>query len=74
MGCRNLILEPNQFDPNDAWIVFRLNDSPISTIEDGDFNVLCLMDAASCYILGNDFVPIEGTIVLKDATERLIET
>jgi len=32
------------------------------------------MDAASCYILGNDFVPIEVTIVLKDATERLIET
>jgi hypothetical protein len=35
-----------------------LNDAPIITEEDGDFNVLCLMDAGSCYILGNDFVPI----------------
>ncbi|MDZ7643399.1 MAG: hypothetical protein U5K76_03695 [Woeseiaceae bacterium] len=28
------------------------------TEQDGDFDVLCLMDAASCYILGNDFLPI----------------
>lgn len=52
------LLDPSQFFPNDAWIFFRLNDAPIVTAEDGDFDVLCLMDAASCYILGNDFVPI----------------
>jgi len=50
--------DPSQFSPNDAWILFRLNDAPIVTEQDGDFDVLCLMDAASCYILGNDFVPI----------------
>lgn len=68
------MLEPNQFHPNDAWIVFRLNDAPISTTDDGDFNVLCLMDAASCYILGNEFVPVQGSVAPEDTAKRLIQT
>jgi hypothetical protein len=68
------MLEPNQFKPNDAWIVFRLNDAPISTQEDGDFNVLCLMDAASCYILGNEFIPIQASVAPAEAVERLVAT
>ncbi|MEB2318254.1 MAG: hypothetical protein OZ935_06230 [Pseudomonadota bacterium] len=45
------MLHPNQFDVNEAWIVFQLNDAPIRTEQDGDFNFLALMDAASCFIL-----------------------
>ena len=55
------MIAPNQFQVNEAWIVFKLNDAPVSTEEDGDFNVLALMDAASCYILGTEFVPAEST-------------
>jgi len=50
------VIEPSQFQVNEAWIAFKLYDAPISTEEDGDFNVLALMDVASCYILGTEFV------------------
>ena len=51
------MLRPNQFQVNEAWIAFQLNDEPIRTEQDGSFDVVCLMDAASCFILGNAFVP-----------------
>ncbi|MGF1645284.1 MAG: hypothetical protein ACFCUJ_16720 [Thiotrichales bacterium] len=66
------MLKPSQFRPNDAWIAFRLNDAPIATERDGDFNVLCLMDAATCCIIGNEFVPVQGSVAPVDASERLI--
>ena len=50
-------LHPNQFQVNEAWIAFQLNDEPIQTEQDGLFDVICLMDAASCFIFGNAFVP-----------------
>ena len=66
------MLHPNQFSPNDAWILFRLNDAPVVTEQDGDFDVLCLMDAASCYILGNDFVPILDIVDPVPIAARLL--
>lgn len=51
------MLHPSQFQVNEAWIAFQLNDQPIQTEQDGSFDVVCLMDAASCFILGNTFVP-----------------
>jgi len=50
------IFHPSQFQVNEAWIVFKLNDAPVITEVDGDFNVFALMDAASCMILGTEFV------------------
>jgi len=67
------MLEPAQFAVNEAWIIFRLNEAPISTEADGDFNVFCLMDAASCYILSNEFVPIHLAGVPESAATRLVE-
>lgn len=49
-------LHPNQFKVNEAWLAFQLNDEPIETEQDGLFDVVCLMDAASCYIFGTAFV------------------
>jgi hypothetical protein len=51
------MLHPNQFNVNEAWIAFKLNDAPISTGADGDFNLIALMDAASCFILCTILVP-----------------
>ncbi|MCY1381805.1 hypothetical protein D9M69_697600 [compost metagenome] len=56
------MLHPNQFTVNEAWIAFRLNDAPIQTDADGAFNCLALMDAASCFILGTEFVPADANI------------
>lgn len=50
------MLDLNQFDVNDAWLVFQLNDAPINTERDGSFNAVCLMDAASCFILATAMV------------------
>ncbi len=49
--------QPNQFQPNETWIAFKLNDAPVFTGADGDFNVLALMDAASCFILSTELFP-----------------
>ena len=49
-------LHPNQFQVNEAWIAFQLNDDPVETEQDGLFDVVCLMDAASCFIFGTAFV------------------
>ena len=68
------MLHPRDYSVNEAWIVFRLNDTPVETGQDGDFNVVCLMDAASCYILGNEFVPTSMAEVPESIAERLIET
>lgn len=50
------MFDPSQFQVNEAWIAFKLNDAPVVTEVDGDFNVLALMDAASRMILGTEFV------------------
>ena len=54
------MLHPNQFHVNEAWIVFKLNDAPIQTELDGDFNFIALMDAASCFILTT--VPVSTSV------------
>ena len=50
------MLRPNQFNVDEAWIAFKLNDAPICTERYGEFNCICLMDAASCFILGTALV------------------
>jgi len=52
------MLHPNQFSPHSAWVAFQLNDRTISTQIEGDFNLLALMDAASCFILGTMSIPV----------------
>lgn len=46
----------DQFQPGEAWIFFKLNIQPIITKEDGDFNVFCLMEANSQFILATEFI------------------
>ncbi len=53
------MLYPKQFQVNEAWIAFQLNHAPIVTVRDGLFNSICLMDAASCFILGSVMVPAD---------------
>ncbi|MCL5736675.1 MAG: hypothetical protein M1274_14030 [Actinobacteria bacterium] len=69
------VLQPDQFKVNEAWIGFKLNDDPIHTERDGDFDFLALMDAASCFILSSSPVstrhaeptPLESKRLLKEA-------
>lgn len=61
------MLHPNQFQVNEAWIAFKLNDAPIHTDRDGDFNLIALMDAASCFILTT--LPVSAKAVQPTALE-----
>ncbi|MGH8608466.1 MAG: hypothetical protein ACREX9_13945 [Gammaproteobacteria bacterium] len=67
------MLHPNQFQVNEAWIAFQLNDAPIHTESDGDFNCVALMDAASCFILTSAFVPANEAEPSKTEARRLLK-
>jgi len=67
------VLHPSQFEVGDAWIAFRLNDRPIATLEDGSFNCVSIMDAASCYIFGAEMVPAEDEKMSQFHARRLLQ-
>ncbi len=67
------MLHPNQFTVNDAWIGFRLNDAPIVTERDGEFDCLALMDAASCYIVGMEMYSARAAGPSKPESRRLLQ-
>jgi len=67
------MLHPNQFQVNEAWIAFQLNDAPIQTGADGGFNCIALMDAASCFILTSALIPTNGVDPSKLESRRLLK-
>ena len=67
------MLHPKQFEVNEAWIAFRLNNAPIRTERDGDFNCIALMDAASCFLLGSELIPVTATEPWRADFRRLLK-
>jgi hypothetical protein len=67
------VLHPNQFQVNEAWIVFKLNDAPVETESDGNFNLIALMDAASCFMLSTALVPAGALEPSKLESKRLLK-
>lgn len=67
------MLHPNQFQVNEAWIAFKLNDRPIHTEQDGDFDFIALMDAASCFILSSAPVPANVAELTELESRRLLQ-
>jgi hypothetical protein len=67
------MLHPYQFEVNEAWIAFRLNNAPIRTDRDGDFNCIALMDAASCFILGTEFIPVTDVEPTRAQFRRMLK-
>lgn len=67
------MLHPSQFQVDEAWIVFKINEGPIFTKADGDFNVIGLMDAASCFMLGAEFVPATSVEPSELESKRLLK-
>ena len=67
------MLHPNEFQVDEAWIAFKLNDQPIHTEQDGDFDFLALMDAASCFILGFATIPATRDEPTQLDAKRLLQ-
>lgn len=63
----------SQFKVNQTWIFFKLNDAPVITDRDGDFNVFALMDAASCFILDSGFVSAEAQELSQTEARRILK-
>ncbi|MCG6965656.1 MAG: hypothetical protein LJE59_04045 [Chromatiaceae bacterium] len=49
-------INPDEYERNEAWLLFRLNDAPVRTEADGDFNGIAVTDAGTGLILGMEFV------------------
>ncbi len=67
------MLHPKHFEVNEAWIVFRVNDAPIRTDAEGDFNAIALMDAASCYLLGFELIPVAAAEPTRTQFRRMLQ-
>jgi len=67
------VLHPKNYQVNETWIAFQLNDAPVMTDRDGDFNVIALMDAASCFILGIGYVSTDALEMSQSEAERLLD-
>lgn len=49
-------INTQQFAENEAWLLFQLNEEPVHTRADGDFNIFCLMDLATGLIVATEFL------------------
>jgi hypothetical protein len=67
------VLHPSQFQVNEAWVAFQLNEAPVHAGEDGDFNLIALMDAASCFLLSNALVPASAAEPSKLEARSLLK-
>ena len=67
------MIKPSQFQVNQAWIAFALNDAPIETQQDGDFNVIAVMDAASQFILTTEFVSTHSSALSQLESKRILK-
>ncbi len=68
------MFHPNQFHVNETWIAFQLNEAPLITDRDGDFNIIALMDAASCFILGMGYVKTSALELSHIEAKKLLKT
>ena len=68
------MLHPSQYRVNDTWIAFQLNEAPLITDRDGDFNIIALMDAASCFILGMGYVKSNSLELSHFEAKKLLRT
>lgn len=64
---------PRDYTVHEAWIFFRLSPLPLRIAGEGAFDVMAVMDAASCYMMGSEFIP-SGVVELPETVvEKLVE-
>jgi hypothetical protein len=67
-----LSLDPSKFGQNEAWILFRLNDAPVRTERDGDFNAMAIMEVSSGMIFGMELIPVADPQISEIGARRLL--
>jgi len=69
---RELSIDPKEFEPNEAWLLFQLNDAPVRTEADGDFNALAIMDVATGLLLGMELISSSEDEPSEFASRKLL--
>lgn len=67
-------INPQQYVPNEAWILFQLNEDPVQTISDGEFIVLAIMDVSSGLIHGMEFLPSSTEELSEFESKKLLHS
>lgn len=65
-------IDPQTYSENEAWILFQLNNVPVRTRTDGDFNALAIMDVSSGLIQGMELFPSSIGEISEFETKRLL--
>ena len=52
------MIEPSDFAHNEAWLLFQLNEAPVMTEADDDFNAMAIMEVATGMIFGMELVQV----------------
>lgn len=65
-------IDPTQFTNNEAWLLFQLNDIPVVTAQDGDFNALAIMELATGVILGMEMVQVTEPEISEFQSRKLL--
>jgi len=58
---------------NQCWLVIKASDAPISTEEEGLFDVYVLQDAASMYLFGSVFTPFGSGDAPEEEVDSLFQ-
>lgn len=69
---RALPINPGKYAQNEAWVPFQLNDAPVHTEADGDFDVMAIMDVATGLILGMEFVGVLAEELSEFESRKLL--
>lgn len=65
-------IESAEFSHNEAWLLFQLNDAPVQTASDGDFNAFAIMEVASGMIFGMELVQIAESEISETQSRQLL--
>lgn len=65
-------MDPGKFKQNEAWLLFRLNDGPIPTMADGDFNAFAIMEITTGMIFGMEMVGVSEDEISEIRSRRLL--
>lgn len=65
-------IEPTDFVQNEAWLLFRLNEAPVQTDADGDFNAMAIMDVATGIIVGMELVQVTMSELPEFLSRKLL--
>lgn len=63
---------PDNFSVNEAWLLFQLNDAPVCTELDDDFNAFAIMDVATGVICGMELVAVTESDISEFQSRKLL--